>query len=87
MLNAAPDPMADVAPGILGHMNGDHVDSMITLPGRTRNLKRLKPIDRFGFCLRLKAKEGMESVRIKFPSEVTTTQETEEVLVKMVRDR
>jgi len=28
---AAPDPLAEVAPGIFVHMNTDHVDSMILL--------------------------------------------------------
>jgi hypothetical protein len=28
---AAPDPLAEAAPGILAHMNGDHVDSMVLL--------------------------------------------------------
>src|SRR6201998_2611397 len=29
--HALPDPLAEVAPGILAHMNADHVDSMILL--------------------------------------------------------
>jgi len=29
--NASPDPLAEMAPGILAHMNADHVDSMILL--------------------------------------------------------
>jgi hypothetical protein len=29
--HAAPDPLADAAPGIIAHMNVDHVDAMIVL--------------------------------------------------------
>jgi len=29
--HAAPDPLANAAPGILAHMNADHVDAMILL--------------------------------------------------------
>ncbi len=31
--HAAPDPLAEAAPGILAHMNADHVDAMILLAG------------------------------------------------------
>ena len=41
--NAAPDPLADAAPGILAHMNADHVDSMTILARSHAQLERLKP--------------------------------------------
>jgi heme iron utilization protein len=88
--NAAPDPLAQAAPGILAHMNADHVDSMIILARSHAQLEAteatMTSIDRLGFHLRLKTNEGMKGTRINFPREVTTPRETRDVLVKMVRE-
>src|SRR5579863_1894601 len=88
--NAAPDPLADVAAGILAHMNADHVDSMIVLARSHAQLDAseatMTSIDRLGFYLRMKTNEGMKGTRINFPREVTTAQETRDVLVNMVRE-
>jgi putative heme iron utilization protein len=86
---AAPDPLAEVAPGILAHMNADHVDSMIKLARAHAQIEAteaaMTSIDRLGFHLRLKTAEGMKGARINFPREVATSKETREVLVAMVR--
>ncbi len=87
--DAAPDPLAGVAPGILAHMNADHVDSMILLarsrPGVEATEATMTSVDRLGFTLRLKTNEGMKGVRINFPREVATPKDTRTVLVEMVR--
>ena len=86
---AAPDPLAEVAPGILAHMNADHVDSMIVLARSHAQLEAteatMTSIDRLGFYVRLKTNDGMKGTRINFPREVTTAQGAREVLVEMVR--
>lgn len=86
---ASPDPLAASAPGILAHMNADHVDSMILLARANAGLEAteatMTSIDRLGFTLRLKTAEGMKGTRINFPCEVRTPQETRKVLVEMVR--
>ena len=86
---ACPDPLASAAPGILAHMNADHVDSMILLAQTFAQLKAteasMTSVDRLGFWLRLKTAEGMKGARINFPHEVSTPQETRKVLVEMVR--
>ncbi|MGB6133373.1 MAG: DUF2470 domain-containing protein [Acidobacteriaceae bacterium] len=86
---ASPDPLAVSAPGILAHMNADHVDSMILLARAHAGLEAteaaMTSIDRLGFTLRLKTEEGMKGTRINFPCEVRTPQETRNVLVEMVR--
>ncbi|HVR10703.1 MAG TPA: DUF2470 domain-containing protein, partial [Thermoanaerobaculia bacterium] len=86
---AAPDPLAEAAPGILAHMNADHVDSMIKLARTYAQIEAaeatMTSVDRLGFHLRLKTTEGMKGVRINFTSEVVTAKETREVLVEMVR--
>ena len=87
--SAAPDPLADAAPGILAHMNADHVDSMILLArahaGFEATEATMTSVDRLGFWLRLKTADGMRGTRINFTREVATAGETRSVLVEMVR--
>ena len=86
---AAPDPLADSAPGILGHMNADHTDAMILLARTHSQLEAteaaMTAVDRLGFHLRLKTADGMKGTRINFPSEVRISTETRTALVEMVR--
>ena len=87
--DAAPDPLAGAASGILAHMNADHVDSMILLArsyaGVEATEATMTSVDRLGFTLRLKTSEGMKGTRINFTREVATPMETRIVLVEMVR--
>jgi hypothetical protein len=87
--HAAPDPLAEVAPGILAHMNADHVDSMILLARSYAQTEAIEAtmtsVDRLGFSLRLKTKDGIKGVRINFLREVATALETRKVLVEMVQ--
>jgi heme oxygenase (biliverdin-IX-beta and delta-forming) len=86
---ALADPLADHAPGILAHMNADHVDSMIRLARSHSGIEAIDAtmtsVDRLGFHLRLKTSEGMKGTRINFLREVATPQDAREVLVEMVR--
>lgn len=85
---AQPDPLSTSAPGILTHMNADHVDSMILLT-RTHSAieattASMTSVDRLGFNLRLTTADGMKGTRINFPREVRTPTETRTALVEMV---
>ena len=86
--HAAPDPLAAAAPGILAHMNADHIDSMILLAKVHAQLEAteatMTSVDRLGFTLRLKTADGMKGPRINFLHEVTTPQQTRTMLVAMV---
>ncbi len=86
---AAIDPLADSAPGILAHMNADHIDAMILLARTHSQVEAteatMTAVDRLGFHLRLRTAEGMKGTRINFPNEVRTPTETRTVLVEMVR--
>lgn len=86
---AAPDPLATSAPGILTHMNADHVDSMILLArthaGIAASEAAMTSVDRLGFYLRLKTAEGMKGARINYTREARTAAEVRTVLVEMVR--
>jgi heme iron utilization protein len=87
--HAAPDPLAGSAPGILAHMNADHVDAMILLAGLHAGIEAteatMTAVDRLGFSLSLKTTNGVKGARINFLREVATPQDTRAVLVEMVR--
>ena len=87
--HASPDPLVEAVPGILAHMNADHVDSMILLARSHAQMEAteatMTSVDRLGFTLRLKTKDGMKGPRINFLHEVATAQETRKMLVEMVR--
>jgi putative heme iron utilization protein len=87
--HAAPDPLAEAAPGILAHMNADHVDAMILLAkfhaGIEATEATMTSVDRLGFSLRLKTNDEIKGIRINFLHEVVTPQDTRAVLVEMVR--
>ncbi|HWP46194.1 MAG TPA: DUF2470 domain-containing protein [Candidatus Limnocylindrales bacterium] len=84
-----PDPLADIATGILQHMNTDHADSLILLAKVFGNVEAeeavMTSVDRLGFQVRLKTGERVYGTRIPFLREVRTPQEARTVLVEMVR--
>jgi putative heme iron utilization protein len=86
---AAADPLAEAAAGILAHMNADHVDAMILLAGSLAKIEAteatMTSVDRLGFSLRLKTNNGVKGARINFLQEVVTPQDARAVLVEMVR--
>jgi heme iron utilization protein len=86
---AAPDALVEAAPGILAHMNADHVDAMILLARTHAGIEAteatMTSVDRLGFTLRLKTNDGVKGTRINFLREVATAQDTRTVLVEMVR--
>jgi putative heme iron utilization protein len=86
---AQPDPLADAAPGIVEHMNRDHADALITYArhyaGEAADEATMVTVDRLGFKLRLRQGDRLSSVRIAFPREVTTTNQSREVLIEMLR--
>ena len=87
--HAAPDPLAEAAPGILAHMNADHVDAMVLLAMSHAGIEAIEAtmtsVDRLGFTLRLKTNDAVKGVRINFLREVATAQNTRAALVEMVR--
>jgi heme iron utilization protein len=86
---AAPDPLVEAAPGILAHMNADHVDAMILLAKSHADIEAteatMTSVDRLGFSLRLRSNDGVKGTRINFLYEVATPQDARAVLVEMVR--
>jgi putative heme iron utilization protein len=86
---AAPDPLAEVAPGIIGHMNADHAAALILIArhfaGETADEAALTSVDRLGFHLRLKSGERVYGRRVNFPRQVASSEEARKVFVEMVR--
>jgi heme iron utilization protein len=87
---AHPDPLADAAPGIIEHMNGDHADALIEyarhFAHETADEATMVAVDRLGFKLRLRQGDRLSSVRIGFPHEVTTAEGSRETLIAMLRE-
>jgi putative heme iron utilization protein len=86
---ASADPLAESAADILTHMNADHTASMILLARVYADISAtsatMTSVDRLGFYLRLKTKEGMKGTRINFFHEVSTSEDTRMALIEMMR--
>jgi putative heme iron utilization protein len=84
-----PDPLADSAAEIIQHMNADHQDALGLLAracaGMESQEAAITSVDRLGFHLRLKTKDGMRGTRIAFLHEVRSPIETREVLIEMMK--
>src|SRR5215510_13408548 len=87
---AEPDPLADVATGIIEHMNQDHADALRLFCRVYANLEAeeavMTAVDRLGFRMRVRTGERLQGVRLAFPHEVRSAQEARTVLVAMVRE-
>ncbi|HEY8513983.1 MAG TPA: DUF2470 domain-containing protein [Candidatus Binatia bacterium] len=87
---AEPDPLADVAPGILNHMNEDHADALQlyarVFAGVEASEATMTSVDRLGFHVRVREGERLRGIRINFPREVRSTGDARAVLVEMVRE-
>jgi putative heme iron utilization protein len=83
------DPLADVAAGIIEHMNADHKDAMVLLAKSCARIDAqeatMTAVDRLGFHARLKTEEGMRGLRIGFLREVRSAADARKVLVEMVQ--
>ena len=85
---ARPDPLADVGPGILDHMNRDHAEALIAyarhFAGEAADEAMVVAVDRLGFRLRLRSGDRLHAVRIAFPREVRSAAESRTVLIEML---
>src|SRR5580698_7228834 len=86
---AQPDPLADVAAGIIEHMNADHKDALVLLArvfaGMESQEAAMTAVDRLGFQAILKTPDGTRGTRIAFLREVTNSGESRKALVEMVQ--
>lgn len=88
-VQARPDPLANEAGAILAHMNADHKDALVLLVRAFAGIEAeevtMTAVDRLGFHVRLKTKEGVRGVRIPFLRQVSDPSSTRKVLVEMVQ--
>ena len=86
---AQPDPLANVAQGILDHMNADHAGALVLLTrvhaGLEAESATMTSVDRLGFHVRAQTAVGVKGARISFLREVLTPGDTRAVLVEMVK--
>jgi heme oxygenase (biliverdin-IX-beta and delta-forming) len=84
-----PDPLADSMAEIIQHMNADHNDALVLLARKFARIESqeatMTAVDRLGFHLRLRTRNGMRGARIAFLQEVSNPAETRKVLVEMVQ--
>jgi heme iron utilization protein len=87
--DAAPDPLAEAAPGIIRHMNQDHADALRLIAqrfaGEAADEAAITAVDRLGFHLRLKSGDRIHGQRVAFLREVKNTEDARAVFVEMVR--
>ena len=86
---ASRDPLAEVAEGIIDHMNADHADALVLLASEFAGLDgsdaTMTAIDRLGFHLRLQVDGRYQGQRIAFLRPVESAEETRQMMVDMVR--
>jgi len=84
-----PDPLADSMAEIIQHMNADHTDALVLLAKKfacTESQEAtITAVDRLGFHVRMKTRDGIRGARIAFLREVNNPAETRKVLLEMVQ--
>jgi len=87
--SALPDPLAEVAPGIIQHMNKDHADSLLLIArrftGEAADEAAMTAVDRLGFHLRLKSGDRIHGRRVAFLREAKSSDAARSVLIEMVQ--
>ena len=87
--SALPDPLAEVAPEIIRHMNTDHAAALLLiarrLAGEPADEATMTAVDRLGFHLRLKSGDRIHGRRVAFLREVKSSNAARGVLKEMVR--
>jgi putative heme iron utilization protein len=87
--SAKPDPLVDVAAGILQHMNQEHRKSMVKLAAHRCGLAaedaEMLSVDRLGFNLRVRTHEGMKGVRLAYDAPAESAEAVRHALIDMVR--
>lgn len=87
---AFPDPLVDVEAAIVGHMNADHADALVTYcrhyAGVDAESATMTSVDRMGFRVRARTGDRLQGLRINFPTEVRSSEQARQTLVAMLRE-
>jgi putative heme iron utilization protein len=86
---AVPDPLAEIGPGIIAHMNADHADALVDIVNHSGDYgatsARMTAIDRLGFNVRLETNKGVRGARVAFEREVHDSPTARAVFVHMAQ--
>jgi putative heme iron utilization protein len=87
---AEADPLTDAAAGILTHMNDDHGEALLVYARVLAKMPEaesvtMTAVDRYGFDLAVKTKDGPRATRLAFPAPVTTSEEVRKAMVTLVK--
>jgi putative heme iron utilization protein len=88
---AEPDPLGPSAPGIVAHMNADHADAMVLYCKAFSKATEITSasmtgIDRYGFEISAKTREGPRPVRLAFTAPIRTPEDARAALIAMLND-
>ncbi len=88
---AEPDPLADLAEGILDHMNGDHAEAVVAYARVLAKIAdatgaKLTSVDRYGFVLEAETPSGPKVARLAFERPVATSDDVREAMIALVRE-
>src|SRR5260221_8152108 len=88
---AEPDPLGPSAAGIVSHMNAGHADAMELYckafsKATDISAATMTGIDRYGFEMSARTKEGPRPVRLAFAQPVSTPDEARTALIAMLKD-
>ena len=88
-LTAAADPLADMAPSVIQHMNDHHADALVLMArhfgGCATDAVRMTGVDRLGCDLQAVLKEGEQSLRLTFMRQATNANQIRKVLTEMTQ--
>jgi hypothetical protein len=87
---AEPDPLADIAAGVIAHMNGDHGEALVAyatalakIDGVTK--ATMTAVDRYGFEMTVVANDTPRAVRLAFDEPVATSDAVRKAMVDLVK--
>ena len=88
---AEPDPLGPSAAGTITHMNADHADAMVLYckafsKATDITAASMTGVDRYGFEMSAKTREGPRPVRVAFNQPVRTPEEARAALISMLED-
>ena len=88
---AEADPLFDMAPGVISHMNGDHADAVLAYARGLAGIAEatsatITAVDRYGFEMAIVTPEGKRARRLAFETPVATTDEVRRAMVALVKE-
>ena len=88
---AEPDPLGRSGAGIIAHMNADHAEAMVLYcqafsKATEITVASMTGIDRYGFEMSAKTKDGPRPVRLAFATPVSTPEDARAALISLLKD-